>query len=176
MNRALTLLAASAALAFSTAASAGPSLTASIYAADVEVGAGDASPDGILLDFRAPLNRHFWLGGTLATALGDDQIAPGTPVELDTSLAFNLGVETEFAHQTFGYAYIGYGAAGVASPAGDVDGKGVSWGLGMRFGVGDRMLVDAGYASLFDGDMEDSAGTSFATTIAGPRVGIGAKF
>lgn len=175
MKRAL--LAASAALAFSTTALAGPSLTAGIYAPTVEVGANDASPDGVMLDFRVPMNRNFWLGATLATALGDDQITPGTPVELDTSLAFNLGVETEFAHQTFGYAYLGYGAAGVASAGGgDIDGKGVAWGLGLRFGIGDSMLVDAGYASLFDGDMENSAGTAFDTVIAGPRVSIGAKF
>lgn len=178
MKRAFALLAASAALAFSSATSAGPSLTASIYAPDIEMGGGDASPDGLLLDLRFPMNRHFWMGGTLATSLSADKVA-GTEVELGTAFAVNLGVQTEFAHNTFGYAYLGYGAAEVLASGGgatDLDGKGVAFGAGLQFLVGDRLLVDAGYVSLFDGDMENAGGVDVDTTIAGPRVGIGAKF
>lgn len=179
MKRALALFAASSALVFSTAASAGPSLTASIYAPDIELGAADAGPDGLLLDLRFPLNRNVWMGGTLATTLGEDNITGGIDVELGASAAVNVGFQTEFAHNTFGYAYLGYGAAKVLQSgigATDLDGMGVTFGAGVQFLVGDHLLIDAGYASLFDGDMENSAGVETATTIAGPRVGIGAKF
>lgn len=179
MKRALALLASGLALGFSNAAIAGPSLTASIYAPDIEVGAADASPDGLMLDLRFPLNRNFWMGSTLATTLSKDNIAGGIDVELGASLAVNLGVQTELAHHTYGYAYVGYGAAKVlASGAGatDLDGKGVTFGAGLQFLLGDHFLIDAGYASLFDGDMEDGTGVDSSTTIAGPRVGLGAKF
>lgn len=179
MKRVLALLAASGALVFSTAANAGPSLTASIYAPDIEVGASDAGPDGLLLDLRFPLNSTFWLGGTLATSLSEDTTVGGTDVEVGTSLTLNLGVQSELSHNVFGYGYLGYGTSEVlASGAGasDLDGMGVTFGAGLQFLLGDNLLIDAGYVSLFDGDMEDGTGIEFSTSIAGPRVGIGAKF
>jgi len=181
MNRALTLLIAGSALGLSaTASAASPSIIGSIYAPDIDVATvGNASPDGLLLEIRQPLNRNFWLGAALATTLSDDQIAAGIKTELGASLAFNLGAQAEVAHHTFVYAYLGYGAAKVVASgigATDIDGKGVGWGAGMQFLLNDHLLVDAGYSSLFDGDMENSAGTTFDTTIAGPRVGLGFRF
>ncbi len=52
----------------------------------------------------------------------------------------------------------------------------MTWGLGAQFLVGSNILIDAGYASLYNGDMTDSAGNSSTISIAGPRVGLGVKF
>lgn len=182
MTRSLALLTAASALVFSAHAAAGASLTGSIYAPDIEVGAASTNPDGLLLDLRFPLNKNFWMGGTLATTLGSDQLAGGIETELGASAAINLGVQAEFMHHVSGYAYVGYGAAAILQSApppavvSDVDGMGITWGAGLQFLLGDHMLIDAGYVTLFDDDMESNTGATFATTIAGPRVGIGFQF
>ncbi len=175
MKRALPLLVLGSAL--SANAVAGPQVIGSVYMPDVEVENVDASPDALTVDVRFPLNKTFWVGGTLATSLSEDAVAPGVDVEVGTSFTVNLGVQAEFAHRVYGYGYVGYGSAGVESNTfTDIDGKGLAWGLGMQFGIGDNLLVDAGYATLFDGDMEDDTGTDLSTTIAGPRVGLGFTF
>ena len=176
MKRALALFVAASAL--SANAVAGPSLIASIYAPDVELGAAEASPDGLTIDLRVPVGSNFWVGGTLASTLSEDTVAPGLGVELGASLSFNVGVQAELAHHIYAYGYLGYGAAKVLAdaPLGDFDGKSVTWGAGVQFQAGDHFLIDAGYASLFDGDMEDDVGVSVDTSIAGPRVGLGVKF
>ena len=178
MKRTIPLFAAGL-LAGGNALAAGPAVIGSIYAPDVDVGAASASPDAITVEVRQPLNRHFWIGAALATSLGSDQVAPGVTAEVGNSLTFNLGVSSEFAHHVEGYAYVGYGKAAVdvSGPgASSIDGKGVAWGIGADFLLNDHLLVDVGYASLFDDDMEDSTGTQFATAIAGPRVGLGFRF
>lgn len=175
MKRALPLLVLGSAL--SANAVAGPQVIGSVYMPDIDVATVDAGPDALTVDARLPLNKNFWIGGTLATSLSEDGVAPGLDMELGTSLSVNLGVQAEFAHRVYGYGYIGYGAAGVETDTwSDFDGRGLAWGLGMQFGIGDNLLVDAGYATLFDGDMEDDTGTDFDVTIAGPRVGLGFTF
>lgn len=182
MKRALPLLALGSIL--SAPAFAGPAIIGSVYVPTVDVGSQSASPDGVTLEIRAPLNNNFWIGGNLATTLNGDSLTStlGTiDTELGASLSVNLGAQAELAHHVYAYAYVGYGAAKVllSSPTvvvSDVDGKSVTWGVGGEFLLGDHLLVDAGYASLFDGDMEDSAGNSTSVSIAGPRVGLGFKF
>lgn len=176
MKRALALFVAASAL--SANAVAGPSLIASIYAPDIDLGGAEASPDGLTLELRVPVSSNVWVGGTLATTLSEDSVAPGIGVELGASLSFNVGAQVELAHHVFAYGYLGYGAAKVLAdaPVGDFDGKSITWGAGLQFLAGDHFLIDAGYASLFDGEMEDSSNVSLDTTIAGPRVGLGVKF
>lgn len=187
MKRALPLLVAGTlGLASANVLAAGPSIIGSLYAADVEVsdptGSAEASPDGLSLEIRQPLNDMFWIGAALTTSLTGDSVAPGIDLELGDSITFNLGLQHEFAHNMAVYGYIGYGTGEVTledsiTPASDsADGKSVAWGLGLNFGIGDHLLVDAGYASLFDGDMEDATGASASVTIAGPRVGMGFRF
>lgn len=185
MKRTLPLVAAGL-LAGGQALAAGPAVIGSIYVPDVEgsngAGTFEASPDALDIEIRQPLNRNFWIGARLAMAFGDDQVSPATTpatsAEIGNSLMVNLGVANEFAHHVEGYAYIGYGKAAVdVSGAGNsIDGNGIAWGLGIDFLVNDHLLVDAGYATLFDGDMEDNTGTQTSTTIAGPRVGLGFRF
>lgn len=187
MKRALPLLALGL---FSVNAMAeGPALVASIYMPDVEVtdplgGTNEASPDGLTVDLRVPLNKNFWLGGTFATTLSSDSVstfAGDVDTELGASVSLNLGIQAEIVHHVSAYAYLGYGAAKVllsspSVPVDDIDGNGVAWGVGAQFLLGEHLLVDAGYASLFDDTMEDSSGNEYDTTIAGPRVGLGYQF
>lgn len=175
MKRALPLLLLGSALS-ANAMAAGPSIIGSVYLPDTDVDNDSASPDSLLLEIRQPLNRNFWLGASLGTALGEDSILPGIDVELGNSLAVNLGVQAEFSHRVYGYAYVGYGKAELDATGGGVDGNGVAWGLGVDFKLNDNLLVDVGYATLFDGDMEDDIGTEYDVTIAGPRVGLGFTF
>lgn len=176
MKRALALFVVASAL--SANAVAGASIIGSVYVPTIESSLPDADPDGLMLEIRAPIGSNFWVGGTLATTLSSDTVL-GAEVELGASASVNLGVQAEFAHHVFGYAYLGYGAAKVATDdpiIQDVDGKSVTWGAGLQFQLGDHMLVDAGYASLFDDEMENSAGVTDDVAIAGPRVGLGVKF
>ncbi|MFZ5757443.1 MAG: outer membrane beta-barrel protein [Pseudomonadota bacterium] len=179
MKRALPLFVLASASVLSAHAVAGPSIIGSVYMPTIETdGFPDAEPDGLTLELRAPLNKNFWIGGLLATTLSSDTVL-GTDVELGASFAVNLGVQAEFAHHVSGYAYLGYGAAKVLTDdpiLQDVDGKSVAWGAGVQFLLGDHLLVDAGYASLFDDEMEGDAGVSGDVAIAGPRVGLGFKF
>ncbi len=186
-SHALSLLALGAVLGTALASApafAGPTVIGSIYTPTIDatsslLGSGSANPDGLILEIRQPVGSNFWVGASLATSLNGDQIGPGTKVELGNSLDFNLGAQAEFNHYVAGYAYLGYGAAQVLSnnnTIGNVDGKGVTWGAGLQFRLTDHFLADAGYVSLFDGDMEGNAGTQYNVTIAGPRVGLGFRF
>lgn len=178
MKRALALSLAILGSVFgANALAAGPSIIGSIYAPDVDIEDLSASPQTLLLEVRQPVGRVFWLGARTTVAMSDDELAPGLDVELGNSLMFNLGAQAEFNHYVAGYAYLGYGVAKVeGSDGGSIDGNGVGWGLGLSFRMADHLVADAGYSTLFDGDMEDSAGDDLSTTIAGPHVGIGFKF
>lgn len=165
----------------SAPASAGPSIIGSIYTPDIDAsspslsGSGSASPDGLTLEIRQPVGSNFWVGAGLATSLNSDN-ASGLDAKLGTALNFNLGAQAEFNHYVAGYAYLGYGTAQVLSNIDDIDGEGVIWGAGLQFRLADHFFADAGYVSLFDGDMEGNAGTSYNVTINGPRVGLGFRF
>ncbi len=183
-SHALPLLALGAVLGTalaSTPAFAGPTVIGSIYTPDIDAtssllsGSGSASPDGLTLEIRQPVGSNFWVGAGLTTSLNSDN-ASGLDAEIGTSLGFNLGVQAEFNHYVAGYAYLGYGTAQVLSNIDDIDGKGVAWGAGLQFRLTDHFLADAGYVSLFDGDMEGNAGAQYNVTIAGPRVGLGFRF
>jgi opacity protein-like surface antigen len=178
MKRALALSLAILGPVFSAnTLAAGPSIIASIYASDVDIEDVSASPQTLLLDIRQPVGRVFWLGAQTTAALSDDELVSGLDVEVGNSLMFNLGAQTEFNHYIAGYAYLGYGVAKVEGSDGDsIDGNGIGWGLGLIFRMADHLVADAGYSTLFDGDMEDSAGDDLSTTIAGPHVGIGFQF
>lgn len=178
MKRALALSLAIVGSVFSAnALAAGPAIIASVYAPGVDIETESASPQALLLDIRQPVGRVFWVGAQAATSLNSDALVPGLDVEVGNSFMFNLGAQAEFNHYVAGYAYVGYGAAKIDGSDGDsIDGNGIGWGLGLTFRMADHFIADAGYSTLFDGDMEDSAGAQSNVTIAGPHVGVGFKF
>lgn len=161
----LTVAAMTAAPAF-----AGNTVGVAVQNLDVDSAGASASPLSLSVDLRHDLSKNVYVGGQIAFALDDDQ-----GVEVSQVLGVDLGLQHQFSHAVGVYGFAGLGMAKVDSGAGDGDGVSLRFGVGANLTVGRNGVLDIGWSSLFDDDM-DFAGTDVPVEIAGPHVGLGMRF
>lgn len=170
MKRLLAAAIAASALA-ATPALAGTSVAVSVQNLDLEVGAGEASPLSLTVDLKHDLSSNVFVGGQLGFALDDDQ---GT--EVSQLFGVDVGLKHQFSNAFGVYGAVGLGSAAVDTTGGsDGDGMSLRYGMGALLTVGRNGVLDIGWSSLYDDDM-DFAGVDVPVTIAGPHVGLGLRF
>lgn len=171
------LLAATALVAaVAVPAEAGTTITGALYDLRTEAGALDASPLGAGLELRQDLGENVYVGGLLLTGIDADSAAPGTDMELGSTVAVTLGGQVQFSHEFGGYAFLGLGESEIevssAAASATGDGLGTLFGFGLTYRFAENGLVDVGWTSLYNDDL-DFAGTDVDSSIDGLHVGLG---
>lgn len=173
MNRRLPVLALAglAATLAALPARADTSVALAVESLDLEAGAGfSASPLNLGISVRHDLSELVYVGGQLSLALDDDKGA-----EVSRLFGADVGLQHAFSPDIGVYGFVGLGTARVDWSGADGDGVSVRYGAGATLGIGRGGVLDVGWSSLFDDDM-DISGTDVPVTIAGPHVGLGFRF
>lgn len=173
MNHRLSALALAglAATLASLPAHAATSVAIAVESLDLEAGAGfSASPLNLGVSIRQDLSELVYVGGQLSLALDDDKGA-----EVTRLFGADVGLQHAFSPDVGAYAFVGIGTAAVDVAGADGDGVSIRYGAGATIGIGRNGVLDIGWASLFDDDM-DLGGGDVPVTIAGPHVGLGFRF
>lgn len=171
----LTLLAAPAL--------ADTSVIASVMDSRIEAGTLDASPLALAVELRHELSEYFYAGGQVAFGIDEDSAAANTDLGLDSAWGLNLGAQLPFSHYAKGYAFVGLSnaevsltATGPGGASGSADGLATAFGIGATFRVGKQGLIDVGWTSLYDDDMDTAGGGNVDVAIDGLHVGYGLTF
>lgn len=151
-------------------AQAGTSVAIAVQSLNLEVGNGDASPLNLSASVKHDLSENVYVGGQLAISLDDDKGA-----EISQLFGADVGLQHQFSHDFGIYGFVGLGSAKVDLTAASGDGISVRYGAGAMLTVGGNGLLEFGWSSLFDDDIDFGAG-DVPVTIAGPHVGLGFRF
>lgn len=170
MKRLLAVAFFGAAALAAVPAQAGTSVAVAVQSLNLEVGTGDASPLNLGVSLKHDLSENVYVGGQLAISLDDDKGA-----EISQLFGADVGLQHQFSHDFGVYGFVGLGSAEVDLGGANGDGISVRYGAGAMLTVGSNGLLEFGWASLFDDDM-DFSGVDVPVKIAGPHVGLGFRF
>lgn len=170
MKRLIAVALAGAAVLATAPAQADTSVAIAVQSLNLEIGNAEASPLNLGVSVKHDLSQNVYVGGQLAISLDDDKGA-----EISQLFGADVGLQHQFSHDFGVYAFVGLGSAKVDVGTASGDGISVRYGAGAMLTVGANGLLEIGWASLFDDDM-DFGGIDVPVKIAGPHIGLGFRF